>query len=65
MIWTMLNNEDDESDMVLEEDEVREVVGVCVETETTRNLKRETAPRFWTTVKICSKPCNTEVPRRS
>ena len=59
-------NEDDESDMVLEEDRRGpRGAGVCVETETTRNLKRETAPRFWTTVKICSKPCNMEVPRRS
>ena len=53
-------NEDDESDMVLEEDEVREVLASALETETIRNLKREIAQRFWTTVKICNKPCNTD-----
>ena len=58
-------NEDDESDMVFGRRRGPRGAGVCVETETTRFLKRETAPRFWTTVKICSKTCNTEVSRRS
>ena len=54
-------NEDDESDRR----RGPRGAGVCVETETTRNLKGKNASRTWTTVEISSKPCNTEVSRRS
>ena len=45
-------NEDDESDFVLEEDEVREVLAAAWKQKTTKHLKRETTSRVWKAVEI-------------
>ena len=58
-------NEDDESDMVLEEDEVREVLASAWKQKRQEISKEKLRRGFGTTVKTSSKPCNTEVSSRS
>ena len=58
-------NEDDESDMVLEEDEVREVLASAWKQKRQEISKEKLRRGFWMIVKISSKFCNTEVSRRS
>ena len=57
-------NEDDESDLVLEEGEVRELLASAWKQK--RQISKEkTASRIWTTVEISSERGNAEVSRRS
>ena len=58
-------NEDDESDFVLEEDEVREVLAAALKQKTTRNLKGETALRVWKAVEVGGDSRDAEIPRGS
>ena len=59
-----LLNEDDESDFVLEVDQVREVLaGIGVETKTTRHFKGKISSRVWKTVETDVSSCDAEVPR--
>ena len=56
-------NEDDESDVTLDEDEVREVLAAAWKQKKTRNVKRETPPRVWETAEIDGDLSNEEIPR--
>ena len=58
-------NEDDESDFVQKEDEVREVLAAAWRQKTTRNLKRETTSRVWKAVEIIGDSRDAEIPRGS
>ena len=67
-VWTMgkkFLDEDDDSDFVLEEDEVREVLAAAWKTKTPRNFKRETTSRVQKTVKMSDDSRDAEISRGS
>ena len=58
-------NEDNESDFVLEEDEVREVLATAWQQKTARNLKRQTTSRVWQAVEVSGDSRDAKIPRGS
>ena len=58
-------NDDDESDVLLDEDEVREVLAIACKQKRLEISKRETSSRVWKTVEIDGDLCNEEIPRGS
>ena len=61
MTWMMSDkflNEDDESDLVFEEDEVREVLASAWKQKRQEISKEKLRRAVWTTVEISGKPCD-------